>query len=214
MYAWGDKFGIPSLQSAAAVKFTNSLPQDAKSIYSEEAVELVFQSTVPGDCELRFRLPSWALDHRQQLRPRLGQIMAKHEPLSWKMHLKSVSVLDTQARDFQAKIEEMERESRAKRKVSQARGKKQKKRLNAGIEATLKSADRDHQDLSKSVGDFVQYYNETKFCSSCGHQIFRMKINHKTDDNDRTSAIYGACLKCGHQQRHGYTEHVEGGLMR
>lgn len=90
VYACSDKFNITSLKAESTEKFGQCLSQDSKSPSFKRAVELVFQSTAPGDSNLRYTLLRWWGSHRRDGGSSIhgfDGLMAKHEPLASKVCL-------------------------------------------------------------------------------------------------------------------------------
>ncbi len=79
----GNKFEIPSLKSEATVKFADSVTERSKSTYFEEAVELAFQTTAPGDTNVRFNLLLWCIDHHKDTSDFPVALLVQPESLSW-----------------------------------------------------------------------------------------------------------------------------------
>ncbi|ERF72408.1 hypothetical protein EPUS_06037 [Endocarpon pusillum Z07020] len=100
VYACGDKLGIRYLKAAATEKFARSIAEEYKSKHFQEAIELVFRVTAPGDSEIRSELLLWYIRHREAVTGNLAKTMAEHEPLTWKVYLEMGEALDAQKEGY------------------------------------------------------------------------------------------------------------------
>jgi hypothetical protein len=101
VYACGDKFGIPRLKDAALVKFANSLPEKSQDPYLEEVFDLVLQTTMPGDSGIRYDLLLWCIERRGDISNSLAEMMARNEPLAWKVYLEGTKRLNALKSDVE-----------------------------------------------------------------------------------------------------------------
>ena len=110
VYACGAKFGIPTLNAAAAAKFADSLSESSKSASFAQAVKLVLETTALNDSELRCSLFLWCIEHLQDTSSTLEETMVKHEPVSRKLCLEATNRLQMQS----ASVQQIERMVQAK----------------------------------------------------------------------------------------------------
>lgn len=194
VYACGDKFGIRCLKAAATEKFARSIAEEYKSKHFQEAIELVFRVTAPGDSEIRSELLLWYIRHREAVTGNLAKTMVEHEPLTWKVYLEMGRVLDVQKEGIATHKANLDaRNAEIKEKDAKIRS------VREDLGARLETAKGDNLQLHQTVDSFLDTYSSIEFCKSCGMEFGRIKVHRQKVWGTRFE-IYCTCPKCGKRQ--------------
>ncbi len=201
VYACGDKFGIHRLKAAAAEKFARSITDEYTSKYFEEAIELVFRVTAPGDSEIRSELLLWYIRHREAVSSNLDMTMMVHEPLTWKVYLEMGKALDAQKESF-AKQEAMleARNAEIKEKDAEVKARDAELRfVREDLASSIKTAKDEISKLYQTVNNFLSTYSSIEFCKSCGIKFGGIMVQCQRGWGTILD-ICCACANCGKQQ--------------
>jgi hypothetical protein len=101
VYACGEKFEIPPPKDAALVKVANSLPEKSQDPYLGEIFDLVLQTTMPGASGIRYDLLFWCIERRGDISKSLAEMMARSEPLPWRVYLEGTKRLNALKSDVE-----------------------------------------------------------------------------------------------------------------